>query len=70
MIPAPDYAETARRVNARLARRPAPGSMAREWLNAEWVGRVLSGETFYQAFMYDLIREIAAELAREKGVAK
>ena len=65
-----DFTAIAARVNARLARDPLTGSMAREWLNAEWVGRVLSGETFYQAFMYDLIREIAAELAREKGVAK
>ena len=60
---APDYAEISKRLNAWLARNPLTGNMAREWLNAEWVGRVLSGETFCQAFIYDLIRSIAAEVA-------
>ena len=68
MTPAPDYAAIAARVNARLAEQTKPGAIP-EVVSAAYVGALLNG-TACRTRCVALIREIAAELAREKGVAK
>lgn len=65
MTPAPDYAEIAKKVNARLTERAKPGAMP-EMVSANRVERLLDG-TGCRIRHATLIREIAAKVAGEEG---